>query len=246
MTPPLQAPPKAHRPVSLALLACAGVASLMFMLPAPAQQPPKAEPGTASLGGGPATGRLLTKDELRACMARQTGINTRRNELEAQRAASDREKLALQQEADALKAEREKIDRARDAIADVNARTKALNDQVAVFNERAKAVADAKRSGAAADRERAELQREQETLAKAGQAIEADRNAIAKTGVEETVRAFNARVVALDRNSADWNARQQKLTDASQALADERQLWLTECGNRRYREDDEKAIQRGQ
>ncbi|MBK6472251.1 MAG: hypothetical protein IPF94_16520 [Betaproteobacteria bacterium] len=43
----------------------------------------------------------------------------------------------------------------------------------------------------------------------------------------------------------DWNQRNAQVNETARKLEDERSLWLSECSNRRYREDDEKAIRAG-
>ena len=57
--------------------------------------------------------------------------------------------------------------------------------------------------------------------------------------------AFNAKVAALDARVADWNQRNAQVNDSAKALEQERMSWISDCGDRRYREDDEIAIRRG-
>ena len=47
------------------------------------------------------------------------------------------------------------------------------------------------------------------------------------------------------KRATDWNERNTKSLASATAYEDERTMWREECGNRRYREEDELAIQRG-
>ena len=62
---------------------------------------------------------------------------------------------------------------------------------------------------------------------------------------QAAVNAYNARVGTLDKRVVDWNQRNAQWNEASKALEIERKDWVDQCGNRRYREDDEKAIRAG-
>jgi hypothetical protein len=59
------------------------------------------------------------------------------------------------------------------------------------------------------------------------------------------VAAHNERVTARDAKVTDWNARNAAAADASARQQEARALWLNECANRPYNEDDEKAIKAG-
>jgi hypothetical protein len=83
------------------------------------------------------------------------------------------------------------------------------------------------------------------------QAIEAQRLALdaEKTtltgGVQVAVADFNTKASALDARVTDWNGRNAKLNDTGAELEAERKDWVKACADRRYREDDEKAIRAG-
>jgi hypothetical protein len=131
--------------------------------------------GTGSLGSGKATAKLLTRDELRACLATQAKQKKEREALVQREKALDGEKPEIVAEGDAIKAARETLDRTS----------------------------------------------------------------------EDAIKAFNQRVLDHDARVNDHNKRNRALiTDATawQAASDQ---WKTQCGDRRYREDDEIAIKRG-
>lgn len=232
--------------------AAAGVVALTCTV-ASAQTAPKptkaapakpAEGKTLSLGGN-ATGdsRLLTREELRQCLKRQDALALRREEVDKQRDPLTLEKEALVKEQDAMKADRARMDALRESVKNLNARFAAYSERVNVFNERSKAVQE--KGGRAADRERDALQAERDELQKLQTTLEADRTQLIAS-TQQDVDAFNARATALDAKAADWNQRNSALVEAARAVNQERDSWLTECGNRRYREDDELAIRKGQ
>jgi hypothetical protein len=59
------------------------------------------------------------------------------------------------------------------------------------------------------------------------------------------VKSFNAKAAALEQKVGDWNDRNSRLNADVEKTKTERETWSTECGDRRYREDDEKAILSG-
>ncbi len=202
-----------------------------------------AAPKTATLGGGSGSaGPLLTREELRACMKQQTELGTRRNALEEQSKQLAQDKVAVLGEAEALKAERAKIESTRGAVADINARQSALSARVVQWNERAKALTESDRRPSTG--ETRALERDRLALQAESEALQAERAAL--PDMQTAVNAFNSRAAAQDQKVVEWNERNKKLADATEALASDREQWTADCGNRRYREDDEIAIKRGQ
>ena len=59
------------------------------------------------------------------------------------------------------------------------------------------------------------------------------------------VNAYNANAKAVEARVVDWNTRNQAWNDAGVNLETERQEWVQQCADRRYREDDEAAIKAG-
>ena len=55
-----------------------------------------------------------------------------------------------------------------------------------------------------------------------------------------------AHLAAVDAKATDWNRRNTAFTAEAQAVNRDREDWVADCGNRRYREEDELAIRRGQ
>ena len=122
-----------------------------------------------------AGGKLLTKDELRACITLQDGQAKERTQLEERRATLERDKAALESSGGALAAELAATDRSN----------------------------------------------------------------------VEAVAAYNAKAIERDRQVDEWNGRNAALVRDAQGWQGRQDDWTQRCANRRYREDDEKAIRAG-
>ena len=61
-------------------------------------------------------------------------------------------------------------------------------------------------------------------------------------GASSGASQVNSKVDALNTRTAAWNERNKRVVKMGEDLTQERDLWASECGNRRYREDDEIAI----
>jgi len=59
------------------------------------------------------------------------------------------------------------------------------------------------------------------------------------------VAAFNAKATVMDGKVVAWNQRNEEWNKTSKALEADRAKWVADCADRRYREDDEKAIKAG-
>jgi chromosome segregation ATPase len=232
-----------------------GVAALGSAAPSLAQTAPAAKPkvgGNAATAAGKVStlgeakpgGMLLTREELRACLKQKADLAERRPALEADRGKLDRERQELQQIDESLKAERASIEKLTETAADIGKRSKELSAQTTDFNERAAKFANTSLSGPTAERQRNSLDRERIALDKSAQALEAERAALGPAA-EQKVKAFDARVAAREQSASGWNARNAKLTQATQTYEVDLQNWSSDCSGRSYREDDEKAILSG-
>ncbi len=215
----------------------AGILLSAMVLPVAAQAPAK------SLGGGSGSGPVMTRDELRACLKQKDELARRTSAFDAQRKVLDAEKASIVTETDALKATRGTIDQTRGSVEAINARQKVLGDKVDDWNERFKSFTEDGKTGPLADRTRRNLMREKDELAKEAAELEAARGG-AKLDPEAAKR-YNERAAQIEKQVADWNRRQAAAAKESESLVQERDLWASECGNRRFREDDETAIKQG-
>ncbi len=115
---------------------------------------------------------------------------------------------------------------------------------------------DVDRQGA--DNERADLTTERDALAKelaALESLKAEGAKIDASNVEavnaynaraaEAVNAYNQKKQGMDAKIDAWNARNAGVKQRENSYNDTQQNWRDNCGNRRYREDDEKAVRAG-
>lgn len=195
-----------------------------------------------TLGGKAPVGKMLTRDELRACMKRLEGVNAGTKDLEQRRAALDKEKDELVKSGDALKAERADVDVKLAAVRDWEGRMRAHGAEIETFNQRLKAADE----GPRAKREELakEFDAERERLNKARVPL-GDEEARLVPAYQTAVKAYNDKAAARDVTVADWNGRNKTMNEQSAKQEDDRSAWLVECANRPYREDDEIAIKQG-
>jgi len=187
-------------------------------------------------------GAIMSKDELRACLAQKDVVDKRRGEVVANNDQLTRERDALQQTGAALRAEGAQIEQRNTAIRALSDRNREHQAKVQDWNGRAAKLKDAP----PADQERllAELNAEKDGLQKSFDTLKAEQTQLS-AGFNELVAAYNARAQEHARNVEALNTRATQLSDQSQAEARERDTWRTSCADRRYREDDEIAIKRG-
>ena len=91
---------------------------------------------------------------------------------------------------------------------------------------------------------RRKMDKERQDIEKAEAVLKADREKLVG-GTNDAVAKLNARVEAQQQVAGDWNSRSKKLDQEVQAYENDRSDWVIGCGDRRYREDDEKAILAG-
>lgn len=198
---------------------------------------------TKTLGGKAVPGgKMLTRDELRACMKRLDDVNAAGKDLQPRRAALDAEREELLKSGEALKAMKADVEAKLAAVRAWQERMRAHAVEIEAFNRKTKAVEEAPRN-------------QREELSKA---LETDRDSLNKVraslvddearlvpAYETSVRSYNERALARDAVVNDWNLRNKALNDASTKAENDRTDWLNECANRPYREDDEIAIKAG-
>lgn len=210
-------------------------------LPALAQTAPK----TGSLGGGAGSGGpMLTREELRACMKEQATLAQRRAAYEAKTAQLKADKDALMGESQAVTGDLTQARQGAAQVDQINARAAEIAKKIEDWNVRWKEFEAANRSGPTGERMRKQLVEEQRALAKENADLDAARKGLGSTTTASASQA-NARSEALNARITAWNQRNAALVKEGEDLTQERDLWASECGNRRYREDDEIAIKQG-
>lgn len=208
--------------------------------------PVLAQAKTGSLGGGAGSGPVMTRDELRACFKSQAELKQRVADYEAQKAAADKEKADILAENQKLQAEKGQLASAAGKVKEENARYADLAQRVEDWKTRWAEFEKAGRAGPMADRERKKLLDEQRALEKENDAARAAAAGGGKGGDgTSAAQQFNSKAEALQTRTVAYNERNKQLVKAGEDLAQERDLWAGECGNRRFREEDEIAIKQG-
>lgn len=204
---------------------------------------PEAKPAGKTLGGkATGSGKLMTRDELRSCLKRLEGINQATKGIDAARPALDSERDALKVSGEVLKAERVALDLKLAAVREWEVRVRAHAVEIETFNQRSAAQQEVPRD----QREKAlqDLKGEREKLQKTREALAAD-EAVLVPAYRDSAKTYNERAVARDAKVVDWNQRNTAAADASATQQEARALWLNECANRPYLEDDEIAVKAG-
>jgi chromosome segregation ATPase len=231
-----------HRPtLIIASLMLAFAASLAWAQTPPAK--PGAKPAGKTLSGkAPGGGKLMTRDELRSCLKRLDDVNARIKDIEAQRLVLDRERAELTTAGEVLLAERANLDRQLVAVREWETRTRAHAAEVENFNKRSTEAQAAPRNQQ--DKLAKELATDRERLEKLRETLAADEARLVPP-YRAAATTYNERAIARDAKVTDWNARNAATVDASVQQQEDRALWLNECANRPYLEDDETAIKAG-
>jgi chromosome segregation ATPase len=199
---------------------------------------------TKTLSGKSGSGKIMTRDELRVCLKQQESLASRKAELEARQNAIAAERIEIQKETDAIKAEQAALGSRKAAVDDLNARMTAFSAKVKDLQARQEDFERSGRGGPTAERERRKLEKEAADIKKEETELNAERDKL-QAGGNELVAKLNARVDAQQQRAQSWNDRSKQLGTDQQAYEDDRINWIDTCGNRRYKEDDEKAIKAG-
>jgi uncharacterized protein (DUF3084 family) len=211
--------------------------------PQPAPASTSAESAT-SLSGGRATGKLLTLEELRACMTQRDSLGERRIQLDKERTQLNAEREAVEAEGKTLKAaEQELLDHAG-KIKDLNARMEQQKAKGLELQARAEEIESSGKSGPIADRQRRVLAADQQALQKGDAALMAEAKALNQS-IDAAKLSYNQRVSSYEATAADWNRRNREIAQKAKAYEDDRMDWADACGNRRFKEDDEKRLKAG-
>jgi chromosome segregation ATPase len=238
-----------------AALACGGTSLTLLAQQPPARPAPGASaaaaapaaPAASARGFGSARGPLLTRDELRVCLGQEDELKKRLETQDAARGPLEQEKKTIADEQALMRGERAKLE-APELSAAVTAfteRNKAFTERRARWDARVKAYNDAGRTATADERDALNVERA--ALEKEHAALEAERQRLQaqQAARTEAAQAFNVKIRALDARVGEWNKRNNAYNDAIAALEGDRAAWVSNCGNRRYREEDELAIRSG-
>ncbi|OWQ93029.1 hypothetical protein CDN99_00525 [Roseateles aquatilis] len=206
-----------------ALLAC-GLATAQTTTTKPAAPAKTAAPAAAAAPAAKPKGKLMTRDELRACMASN-------QEIEDQSAALKKRESGVLAERDSLKAAKVESDKAE---ADLQATGTALKAEI----EAVKAFGAEIEAGAS-KMEKDALKAKQDEYSARANALQPRIDAFNKARADrvEKNKAFNDRVDVQLKSLDEFN-------DNVEELADKRNEWKLKCGNKAYDEADEIAIKK--
>lgn len=180
---------------------------------------------------------ILSKEELRACMKREVAVNDQRTAAEARKAKLDAERAEVVRLSEGLQPMKADVETKAAAVKQLNERTRALGERIQAFNAKA-ANPPADAAG------RTALAEEEKQLKTEAAAIEAEGKPLQAT-YEAAVAALNEKAKVHDERAAAWNEQQTQVVAVTREAEQARQGWMLECADRRYREDDEKAIKAG-
>jgi chromosome segregation ATPase len=240
---------------ALALCCAAGAVAQTAPATKPAAKPAAtttkpADGKTLAIGGGAGTATkagspILTRNELRACLNQEESLRVRLEAQDKGRVPLDDEKTAISTDQAALRADRAAVDDVMKKGEEFKTRQSAYVAKVNDWNTRVQAHNEDKgarnnayeQNSQRLTREKAELEKERTELVAEGERWNAT--------MRPVVDAYNTKAKALDARVTAWNERNAKWNDTTRALESERQAWVGTCADRRYREDDEKAIRAG-
>lgn len=210
-----------------------GLASLVhstaYAQNAPTAKPaPKAAPKSSTKAAEPAPApkkpkdKLMTRDELRACLARRDDHTERAKAVAEQDKQLNAERADLLKQRDVIKAEQDGVTAAEAALKaeseELKKRFEELKDLLPKMNKKEQADARADYEGKAA---KVNAQIEPHNTRK---------------------RALVAAAQAFEQRADAFNKRKDELSATADKLGDEQDAWRTECGNKPYDEADEKAL----
>lgn len=188
--------------------------------------------------------RLMTRDELRTCLKRSDDLVVRRDDLERTEPTFENERKKLEVDGESLTKDKESLRQYSDQRqTEFKARTDALTARMAQFRERT--ATDGSGRGRVQSRsELAEIERERVALDAAIKSLNADRDLLIKD-LEDQTRSYNARAEQRDGRVASWRERLGLYKQQVAQHEADVEAWRKECGNRPYREEDERAIRGG-
>lgn len=120
-----------------AALPLAAAALVVFSAAASAAEPtqPAKKGNVLSLGQGKPTGKLLTRNELRECLAQEVRVKTLGDEAVALQSSLDQDKVEIGKSGEELKQARETLDRtSKEAVDAFNARGAEHDQRVDAYN----------------------------------------------------------------------------------------------------------------
>jgi len=188
--------------------------------------------------------KIMTRDELRACLRRNDEIKVRAKEVDDQAAAINAERPLIEQALDAIRAERAGLEARAARVREFQPKMVAYVQKVEAFNKRMTELNGKERLTTSEGRQLEDLRKQVPELESERKALNAERDRLLE-GYEDGVMAFSSKAKAVEERAAQWNQRKTRHAQDSEDLTAASADWGRECADRPYREDDEKAIRDG-
>jgi chromosome segregation ATPase len=215
---------------------------------APARAAPAPKPAAAAApAAAPATvggKKIMTREELRACLKRNDDLKARSKELDDQATAINAERPQIEQTLEAIRAERASLEARATQIREFQPKMVAYGQKVETFNRLMGELSGKTRMSTSEGRQLEELRKQIPALEAERKALNAEREQLLE-GYEDAIKAFAVKAKAAEDRAADWNQRKTRHTQDGEDMTAASADWRRDCADRPYREDDEKAIRAG-
>lgn len=208
---------------------------------APAPKPAAAAAAAPATVGGK---KIMSREELRACLKRNDDLKVRSKDLDDQATAINAERPQIEQTLDAIRAERASLEARATRIREFQPKMVAYGQKVETFNRLMGELSGKTRMTTSEGRQLEELRKQIPALEAERKALNAEREQLLE-GYEDAIKAFAVKAKAAEDRAADWNQRKTRHTQDSEDMSAASADWRRDCADRPYREDDEKAIREG-
>lgn len=189
----------------------------------PAAAKPAPAPAAAPVAAKP---KIMTKEELRSCLDRSDANKTEAAAIEADDKLLADERAAVLAKRDDIKTKNQAIEAEAEALKAEMAAVAAKAEELKVKMK--------------------EMTKKEQLAAKADyDKLAAEINAKVDPHNQRR-KAFLEEVKAFEADVDGFNKRKDELGARADALGEKQDAWRNECGNRPYKEDDEKAIRKEQ
>ncbi len=198
----------------------------------------------SSLGKANPKAPILSKSELKACLAQQAKLKQTAADLDQRVQAVNAEGDDMAKRRDALKVETDAFQKQNDAIKDFNARQTAFAERAKQWNADKKAFDEQEMSGSERKSKARDLQTRLDELHKDEAALNTEGQALSAS-TQNGGATLQSHQVAFNDALDAWKTKQSALEKERDAYELDREEWQQTCGNRRFREDDETALKAG-
>lgn len=209
---------------------------------APAKPAPAAAPAaTPAMVGGK---KVMTRDELRACLRRNDELKVRVQDLDDQATSINGQRPEIEQGLEAIRAERATLEARAVRIREFQPKMMAYGQKVEAFNRRMGELGAKSRLTTSEGRELDAMRKQIPELEAERKALSEERERLLD-GYEDSIKAFASKAKAAEERAAEWNRRKSQHAQDNEDLTAASSDWRRDCADRPYREDDEKAIRAG-